>query len=83
MSYCVICQNHNVSFSKVEGGWYCSGCDEIHYDDEMEKESAIRTLIGIKIAISRGEKSYGIFYEDIKQALKEAQDECKRLGIEF
>ncbi len=83
MSYCGICNSHDVKFTKVDGGWYCSGCDEIHYDSEMRIESAIRTLDGVRAAKRRGCKTYGIFDEDIDQALSEAIEECKSLGIDY
>lgn len=58
MGYCGICNNNNVTFTKVEGGFYCSGCDEIQYDDEMDKESNLRILNAAKRGKAEGWKIY-------------------------
>ena len=58
MAYCGICNNHNVTFSKVEGGYHCSGCDEIQYDDELEMDSIVKTLNAAKRGKAEGWKLY-------------------------
>lgn len=56
MSYCGICNNHNVKFTRVNGGYHCSGCDEIQYDDEIDNIE--RTLNAAKHGKLEGWKLY-------------------------
>lgn len=58
MSYCGICDNNNVTFSKVNGGFYCSGCDEIQYDNEIYLENAKTTLRAVRLGKREGWKIY-------------------------
>jgi hypothetical protein len=78
MGYCGICNKHGVTSEKVEGGYYCSGCDEIHYYDQLDKQNAEKTLEIIKRAKANGANTYGMFDEDINEALKNAEAEVLR-----
>jgi hypothetical protein len=76
MSYCGICGKHDVISSRVKGGFYCSGCDEIYYYDDIEKEEAERSLRAIRSAKAAGWKIYPNweeFGEPIDEVLRKAE----------
>lgn len=76
MSYCNICRKHDVIFSRVKGGFHCSGCDEIYYYDDIEKEESERSLRAIRSAKAAGWKIYPNwekFGEPIDDALRKAE----------
>lgn len=86
MGYCRICNNHNVIFTKVEGGHHCSGCDEIQYDDQMERDNIERTLIAAKRGKSEGWKLYPnmrFLGEPIDDVIAEYEGKCRALGIKI
>lgn len=86
MSYCGICNNHNVTFTKVEGGYHCSGCDEIQYDDEMERDNIERTLRAAKSGKSEGWKIYPNIEglgDPIDEVISEYEGKCRALGIKI
>lgn len=58
MAYCGICNNHDVKFESTPDGYYCSGCDEINYYDELDKDNIIKTLRAAKQGKSEGWKNY-------------------------
>jgi hypothetical protein len=84
MSYCGICNNHNVTFEKVEGGYHCSGCNEIQYDDEMERDNIEKTLRAAKRGKGEGWKIYPNwegFGEPVDDVIAVYENKLKRLGI--
>jgi NAD-dependent SIR2 family protein deacetylase len=86
MSYCGICNKHNVTFTQVEGGYHCSGCDEIIYDDEMERHIVKETLIAAKLGKKEGWKLYPnieLFGEPIDKVIEEYSAKCIMLGIKI
>lgn len=86
MSYCGICNNHNVTFTRVKGGYHCSGCDEIQYDDDLEKDIAYNTLIAATMAKREGWIIYpnwpGIG-EPIDEVIAKYEGKCRALGIKI
>lgn len=86
MSYCSTCESHETTFTKVKDGFHCSGCDEIHYFDEMDRESALRTYKAILSAIADGWKIYPNIEglgDPIDLAFEEAKKECERLQVKI
>lgn len=86
MSYCGICNKHNVNFTKVEGGYYCSGCDEIQYDDEMDRDYIVRTLKSAKLGKREGWEIYPnikFLGEPIDEVIAEYENKCRVLGIKI
>jgi hypothetical protein len=86
MSYCGICNNHDVTFSKVEGGYHCSGCNEILYDDEMERDNIKKSLEAVKGGKSLGWEIYPNIKgmgKPIDKVIAEYEGKCRALGIKI
>lgn len=82
MSYCDKCDSHDVSFIIYNDGVECSNCG-FDLTTNIEIDSAFSNLKAIRLAKRDGWKTYPRFIDvkPIDVALKEAENECTRLGI--
>lgn len=83
MSYCGLCDTHNVKITYSKDGIECSSCG-FDWHENLEKDIAERNLRAIKSGKAAGWKLYPNdpgFGEPIDKALKSAQDRCLGLGL--
>lgn len=83
MSYCGLCDTHNVKFTICKEGIECSNCG-FDYHENLEKDNAEKSLRAIQSAKSAGWKLYpndAFMGKPIDEALKNAEARCKKLGL--
>jgi hypothetical protein len=85
MSYCGLCDTHDVKLTYSKEGVECSNCG-FDYHENIERDNAERTLNAIKRFKRDGGKYYPndpSFGKPIDVALKDAEERCIKLGLKI
>ena len=85
MSYCGLCDSHNVKFTYSKDGVECSNCG-FDWHENLDMDNAERSLRAIKSGVAAGWKFYPNdpgFGSPIEEALKDAQERCIKLGLKI
>jgi len=85
MSYCGLCDTHNVTFTYSKDGIECSNCG-FDWHENLDMDNAERTLRAIKSGIHNGWKLYpndDFLGKPINKALADAEERCKQLGCKI
>lgn len=83
MSYCGLCDTHDVKITYSKDGVECSNCG-FDWHENLEMDNAERSLRAIRSGKRDGWKIYPNIQglgEPIDRVLKQAEDRCLKLGL--